>query len=149
MKKFLAIVFALIFALSCAAPAFAAMTCPHCNESLATEAAYNKHILKECTELFGNNKGDIVYYCDYAEYGCTAYFGSEANYEKHLEICSFKKETWGDKVEAFFLDLDYDDFTEVLDKITEALVDAGLPGIVVKIIDLLEEGVIALLGEIA
>ena len=149
MKKFLAIVFALIFALSCAAPAFAAMTCPYCDAILQTEAAYNKHISEECEELFGNNQGAVIYYCDYAKYGCTARFTDESNYEKHLELCAFKKETWGDKVEAFFLDLDYDDFTEVLDKITEALVGVGFPGLVVKLIDLLEQGVTALIGEIA
>lgn len=149
MKKFLAIMFALIFALSCATTAFAAdLTCPYCNEAISSEKAYNEHISKKCPVLFADNKGDILYYCDYTEYGCSAYFKSEAEYKKHIEICPFKKTTWGDKVEAFFLDLDYSDFTEILGKVTDALKGIGLPGLLIKVIDLLEQGVTALIGEL-
>ncbi len=141
--------FALIFALSCATTAFAAsLTCPYCDDIITSEKAYNEHISKKCPVLFADNKGDTVYYCDYSEYGCTAYFSSKSEYENHLDVCHFKKTTWGDKVEAFFADLDYADFTAVLDKITDALTGIGLPGLVVKVIDLLEQGVIALIGEI-
>lgn len=142
--------FALIFALSCASTAFAASnTCPHCSLVIEAEKDYNKHLSEECPNLYSGNTGAIIYYCDYTDNGCTAKFTEEGEYEKHLEICPFKKTSWGDEVANFFLDLDYEDFTNVLDKITEALVGVGLPGILVSIIDLLEQGVTALIGELA
>lgn len=151
MKKFLAIVFALIFALSCAATAFAAVNleCPDCHKAdFATEKDYNKHLESECPVRFGGNTDDSIapMYC---EFGCGAAFYDAEQYEIHVtENCPNRKTTWGQEVENFFLGLDYEDFTNVLDKITEALTGIGLPGILNTIIGLLEEGVIALLGAI-
>ncbi len=136
--------FALVFALSCATTAFAAgLTCPYCNDTLASEEAYNEHISEKCTVLFPEKPADPMVCAE-----CGAAFKDATQYNIHITEIHVPKATWGDAVEAFFLDLDYSDFTSILDKITDALTGVGLPGLVVKVIDLLEQGVIALLGEI-
>ena len=150
MKKFLAIAFALIFALSVAAPAFAVNNvCPACGkDNFATEKDYNAHIESQCPVIFGGNKTDEekAMHC---EFGCGAVFYDPAQYEIHVnETCPDRKTTWGDAVANFFLDLDYSDFKGVLDDITDALTGIGLPGIVNTIIGLLEDGVKAIIDAI-
>lgn len=148
MKKVLAIVFALVFALSCATTAFAAvnLVCPDCGATgFETEAAYNKHIESECPYLSLSQKPQGPYTCEF----CGNVFKDKEQYEIHVnETCPKRETSWGDEVENFFLNLDYEDFTNVLDKVTEALTGIGLPGIVNTIIGLLEDAVIALLGAI-
>ena len=146
MKKFLAIAFALIFALSVAAPAFAVNnTCPACGkDNFATEKDYNTHIASECPVLYDNST--VVYHC---KFGCGAVFTDPAQYEIHItETCPDRKTSWGEEVENIFLGLDYSDFKSVLDDITEALTGIGLPGIVNTIIGLLEDGVKAIIDAI-
>lgn len=144
MKKFLAIMFALIFALSCATTAFAAdLTCRYCSESFSSEKAYNEHIAEKCPVLFPE-KPAAPMVCE----ECGAAFKDAEQYNIHITEIHVPKASWGDQVGEFFLGLDYSDFKSVLDKITEALTGIGLPGLLVKVIDLLEQGVNALIGEI-
>lgn len=150
MKKFLAIAFALIFALSCAAPAFAAdITCPEegCSATFETEKDLNKHLTSECPVRFGNNKGDAgkdIMVCS----TCGAAFYNEEQYNIHKTDIHPDEPTWGEAVEEFFLNLDYSDFKELLDKATEALTGIGFPGLVVKLIDLLEDAIEGIIGAI-
>ncbi|MBR4858849.1 MAG: hypothetical protein IKU08_06655 [Clostridia bacterium] len=77
MKKFLAIVFSLIFALSAFTVAFAAEnTCPYCKDVIADEVAYNEHISGGCDVKFRSCK-----------YGCGAKFSEAANLEVHEDAC--------------------------------------------------------------
>lgn len=137
MKKFLAIALALIFALSCAAPAFAATnTCPYCDKVIKSEAAYNKHIASECPVLYPPKPAEPMY-CE----TCGAVFEDPEQYEIHITEIHVIEPSWGDAVGDFFLGLDYSDFKGVLDKITDALTGIGLPGIVNTIIGLLEDAI--------
>ena len=77
MKKFLAIVFSLIFALSACTVAFAAAnTCPYCKEVIEDEVKYNEHISGGCDVKFRSCK-----------YACGAKFSEEANLATHEDAC--------------------------------------------------------------
>lgn len=130
MKKFLAIVFALIFALSTATIAFAAsLSCPYCDEILTSESKYNKHIESECPALYSNN----IYYC--TNPGCSAHFKSQEEYYNHIEnTCLFKQETNRDKVENFFADLD---LGEIMETINNLLAKINFSDLLVKLLDLI------------
>lgn len=78
MKKFLAIVFALIFALSACTVAFAgSFKCEHCKANFSTEELYKAHINGECTVLFQA--------CEY----CAAKISKE-DMDAHLNVCTKK-----------------------------------------------------------
>jgi hypothetical protein len=82
MKKFLAILFSVIFALSATTVAFAsANTCPYCKETYENEAEYNKH-LADCDGYFRE-----------CPYGCDADFATDDELAVHAGVClEFKGE---------------------------------------------------------
>ncbi len=84
MKKFFAIVFALIFALSACTVAFAAYTCESCKASLADEKAYKAHINGACKVDFKT--------CEYCSE--TIY---KDNVEAHNAVCPEKAKQEADK----------------------------------------------------
>lgn len=134
MKKFLALILALVFAFSAATMAFAASnTCPHCGKEIASESKYNQHLLSECPALYG----DHTYYC--TNPGCSAHFQSQDEYYNHIEnTCLFREETNRDKVEDFFLDLD---LAEIMETINNLLAKINFSDILFKIIDLIADAV--------
>ena len=149
MKKFLAIVFALVFALSAVTTAFAAANiCPHCKEEIESESDYNKHLKSECPELSNaaDNKEDkVIYYCPYE--GCGAKFTIASEYKKHVEeTCLCKTEpTFLEKVEDFFVNFD---INSAIDTVEGLLSKVDFEGLLIKVIDLLEKGVTAIIGAI-
>ena len=118
MKKFLAIVFSLIFALSACTVAFAATeTCTTCKQKFETVEAYNEH-LKDCkpitykyncefcnagfdtAEAFNNHlggKAETADNCDVryrsCKYGCGNSFDTVAELTDHQDICPKYSET--------------------------------------------------------
>ncbi len=140
MKKFLALMFALIFALSAATTAFAAAnTCPYCGIEIATEKEYNKHLKTDCPKLSHAADNVVTQYCPYE--GCTAKFKDPKQYEAHLEECDFKKETNRDKVEGFFENLELSDITKT---VTDLLAKINFSDLAVKAIELIEKAVLAI-----
>lgn len=118
MKKFLAVMFAMIFALSCFGTlAFAEQnnhcTCDYCGAEFTTTEELLKHVsemnkvpdhkvvcaycgntftsntlLKGHEAVTINDAGLIV--CDNAKNGCKETFTNKAAYEAHMEECEFK-----------------------------------------------------------
>lgn len=149
MKKILAIMFALIFALSFATSAFAVTnTCTYCGEEISVEKDFNKHLEQLCPVLYPEKDPDAgKQYCPYD--GCTGEFLDPAQYEIHLEKCPMKPSeddaSIADKIADFFENLKFED---ILNTVNDLFSKINFTDIVVKIIDLLEEGVNALLGAI-
>lgn len=76
MKKFLAILFSVIFALSATTVAFASSNdCPYCEETFTNESEYNKH-LADCDGYFRA-----------CPYGCDADFATEEELKIHEGVC--------------------------------------------------------------
>ncbi len=151
MKKVLALIFALIFALSAFTAAFAASSddvyeCPHCKAEIIGEAAFNKHLDKTCPVVGTDAKiedGEVIYICPY---GCGAKFRIEKEYYNHLDVCFSKKDpSFAQKVEDFIVNFNFDEALETVDGLLSK-VDFG--SILVTIIDLLEKGVMAIIGAI-
>lgn len=97
MKKFLSVMFAVIFvfsALSVCASAFSA-TCPYCGkDNFSSEAEYTEHMTtlnhvpghtKHCPYYDKNNKEDL-----YVGGGCKESFDTIAGYEAHIANCPHK-----------------------------------------------------------
>ncbi|MBQ2841409.1 MAG: hypothetical protein IJE72_00070 [Clostridia bacterium] len=151
MKKLTAIILALVIALSVAVTAFAASTyqCPYCLEVIEGEKAYNVHLDKKCPEVGNDIKKEeakeeaVATPCPY---GCGAEFMIEAEYEKHLGICDKKTDpTFAEKVEDFIVNFTFDD---AIGAVEELLAKVDFPGLLVKVIDLLEKAVTAIIGAI-
>ncbi|MGN0541875.1 MAG: C2H2-type zinc finger protein [Acutalibacteraceae bacterium] len=77
-KKLLSISLALIMALFCFAPAFAASVCEDCQAAFDGADAYTRH-QKICGELNGVDK--IIFCCSY----CGKDFATKATFQKHLD----------------------------------------------------------------
>lgn len=129
MKKFLAVVFALIFALSAATTAFAvANTCPHCGQYIETEKAFNEHLDKTCPKLHP------VKTCPYE--GCGAKFQDEEQYEIHVAKCPKKtdKDKFIEKIENI-------DYKAIATKVIGLVQKIDFPAIIAKIIPIVEKAV--------
>lgn len=142
MKKFTAIVLALVFAFAAATTAFAASAvyeCPACHDVIEGEAAFNKHLDKTCP-VVGSEADSKAQVCP--NEGCGASFKIAAEYNKHLEVCYFTPEpTIADQVSDFISGID---FKEVFGKITDFLGGIDFAGIAEKLIGVVED----LLGQI-
>ena len=139
MKKFLAIVFALIFALSAATTAFAmANICPYCGVEIVSEKVYNEHVLGKCP---------VKYPKTYKEcpYGCGAKFEDNEQYEIHVASCSMKKETIQDKIVNFIKNTDWKALGE---KISGVIAKINFPKIMNTLIGLVEKAVVGIIGAV-
>ena len=168
MKKFLAIVFALIFALSACTVAFAdaaVWTCPEegCKAVLSTQALYDAHVNGGCLVKFTDceycearvARTDIdahiascPKYSETCEY-CTAEFDKKADYDAHeCEVLNTVENedvagVVGDAIEAV-KNIDWED---VLAKVIDFISGIDFEGLIGKVSDLLGgidfEGLIA------
>ncbi|MBQ2847828.1 MAG: hypothetical protein IJE74_06185 [Clostridia bacterium] len=140
MKKFTAIVLALVFAFAAATTAFAAASvyeCPACHELIEGEANFNNHLDKTCSVVGSEGKAKVC-----PNEGCGAEFKIQKEYEKHLEVCYYKPEpTIADKVSDFISGID---FKEVFGKVTDFLGGIDFAGLAEKLIGVIED----LIGEI-
>lgn len=140
MKKFTAIVLALVFAFAAATTAFAASAvyeCPACHDIIEGEANFNKHLDKTCPEVGSEGKAQVC-----PNEGCGAEFKIAEEYNKHLEVCYYKPEpTIADKVSDFIAGID---FKEVIGKVTDVLGGIDFAGLAEKLIGVVED----LLGKI-
>lgn len=127
MKKFLAIVLALVFALSAATTAFAvANTCPYCSEVIEKEADYNTHISSKCLVKYPPKK------CP----DCGAQFQDYAQYDIHVEKCPEHEETIQEKLEEVIASID---FEAIFAKVKDAVSGIDFEGIIAKITPVLEQ----------
>ena len=136
MKKFLAVVFALIFALSAATTAFAvANTCPHCGQYIETEKAFNEHLDKTCPVLHP------VKPCPYE--GCGAKFQDEEQYEIHVAKCPKKsdKDKFIEKIKGI-------DYKAIVTKVIGVVQKIDFPAIIAKILPVIEKAVKAIVGAV-
>ena len=127
MKKFLAVVFALIFALSAATTAFAvANTCPHCGQYIETEKAFNEHLDKTCPYE-----------------GCGAKFQDEEQYEIHVAKCPKKsdKDKFIEKIKGI-------DYKAIVTKVIGVVQKIDFPAIIAKILPIIEKAVKAIVGAV-
>lgn len=129
MKKALAIVMALVIALSMSAMAFAAYTCDKCGKNtFDTQEALDAHAAT-CT---GTTTG-VTNQCD----RCGKYFANEAEYNKHLQICSVK--VCPKCGREFANESDYNDHIEICTYgDTKDYVDLTVKEILTMIIDLVK-----------
>lgn len=153
MKKFLAILFSVVFAFSAFTAAFAAddgaaqtHVCPYCHQEITgDDKAFNDHIRNKCPAVQKSN----VYVCPHE--GCGARFYNYDEYRRHVdEVCPFKDAqkkdmTLEEKVKDFIMNFDVDGTLEKVDKL---LTKINLPKIVVQVIGVLEKAVVGLIGKI-
>ena len=107
MKKFTAVLLALVIALSCATIGFAAdsensLTCPYCGNTFTDEKAYDDHI-EICYSQKGGNPTDTAH-TNYADYD--KFFNLDLNTVLDKLIETFKIDaSWWDGVESIVLRL--------------------------------------------
>ncbi len=135
MKKFLSVMFAVIFvfsALSVCASAFSAK-CPYCDKTFTSEAAYTEH-MTTLNHVSGHTRHCPYTGDDYNGGGCKEEFDTIAGYEAHIANCPHK----GDYTSAGTLK------NEVLPLLVNAVkgVDwGGLLGSIVAIVKALVKGI--------
>lgn len=130
MKKALAIVMALVIALSMSAMAFAANVCGSCGSTFSDAADLEEH-LKTCT---GTTAAEVSQnFCD----RCGKAFANEAEYNKHLQICAVK--VCPKCGREFANESDYNDHIEICTYgDTKDYVDLTVKEILTMIIDLVK-----------
>ncbi len=142
MKKFLAIVFALIFALSAATTAFAmANTCPYCGVEIVSEKEYNAHVFGKCPVKYP----EAAKTYKECPYGCGAKYEDNEQYEIHVANCSMKKETTEEKIVNFIKNIDWKAIGE---KVSGVVAKIDFPSLVNKLIGLVEQAVVAIIGAV-
>lgn len=168
MKKFLAIVFALIFALSACTVAFASeadLTCESCKAKLVDAKAYAAHVnggclidFKDCpycsarvaTANLDAHKADCPKGAGKCEY-CDAAYDTQADYEAHKKECKMIT-TVGSEDAAKIVDkiieaLKSVDWAELANKVVDAVKSIDLEGIIAKVKPIIEK-VVGFVGEI-
>lgn len=165
MKKFLALVFALIFALSACTVAFAAdYECTVCHAILADQKALDEHNNGGCLEQFrdcqycgakvlkdslADHEADCpkgACACDY----CGEDFATKGEYDAHLETCKAENNNIPvasimDKIVEAVKGIDWADLAN---KVVEAVKGIDFEGIIAKIKPIIEK-VVALVEGVA
>lgn len=145
MKKFLAIVFSLIFALSACTVAFASaenLTCESCLVKLADEKAYNAHVNGGCLVDF-----KTCQYCE-AKVATENIGDHEAECPKGASTCDKCGKALANKAEAKAHSCVTEDVaSNVLDKAIDALKEVDWASLANKVVDAVKgidfEGIIA------
>lgn len=167
MKKFLAIVFTLIFALSACTVAFATaenLTCESCKAKLVDEKAYNAHInggcqvdFKTCefckervatTSLEDHYKVCPSYKstCEYCGESFNSYDKEAAHECKIVEVAGGNEDVANIIAKALEA-LKSVDWAELANKVVDAVKSIDLEGIIAKVKPIIEK-VVAFVGEI-